>query len=199
MTTRIEKDFYFQAAVRFENKFYLNIYDLTLSMLVETESIREQNIAIERINYFLNHVLENAIFVSENEIEAITLYENAGLKVCTTPEEPYDQVVSLILILKLNAILENKLFITDMNMGSKLSDGIKFSVVPEIAVNVFKKNNWYNEPNLSIRCNDKLENKRQKIVKLFDTEADWNEIGLNWKEKKNKTEKILVLDPEKKD
>ncbi len=30
MTTRIEKDFYFQTGVHFENKFYVNSYDLTL-------------------------------------------------------------------------------------------------------------------------------------------------------------------------
>lgn len=196
MTTRIEKDFYFQAAVRFENKFYLNIYDLTLSMLVETESTREQNVAIERINYFLNTVLENCVFVYYTETEAIELYEKAGLKVCSTPEEPYDQIISLILILKLNAILENKLFITDMIMGSKLSDGIKFSVVPEVASNMYKEPGWYNDSSTCIRHQNKISKRKEKIVKLFDAD-DWNDLGLSWKEKPKTSKKVQILDTDK--
>lgn len=197
MTTRIEKDFYFQAAVRFEDKFYLNIYDLTLSMLVETESIREQNVAMDRVTYFLNNILENCVFVSYKETEAIELYEKAGLKICTTPDEPYDQVISLILLLKLNAILENKLFITDMILGSKLSDGVKFSIVPEIASNVYEDPGWYNDSSTSIRHENKLSRKKEKIVKLFNAD-DWNDIGLGWKEKTKSSEKVLILTPEKK-
>lgn len=197
MTTRIEKDFYFQAAVRFEGKFYLNIYDLTLSMLVETESTREQNVAIERINYFLNSIVENCIFVCYTETEAIELYEKAGLKVCSTPEEPFDQIIALILILKLNSIIENKLFITDMILGSKLSEGIKFSVVPEVASSLYKEPGWYNDSSTSIRHQNKLSKKKEKIVKLFDAD-DWNDLGLGWRENSKPSKKVIVLDPEKK-
>lgn len=194
MTTRIEKDYFFQAAVRFEGKFYVNVYELTLSMLVETDSIREQTIAIERIDYFLHHILENCVFVSHEEKECIEKYEHAGIKVCTTPEEPYDQIISLILILKLNAILENKLEITDMIFGSKLSDGVRFSVVPEIASNIFKEDCWYNHSCTNIKHSEKNKSKN-KIVKLFGT--DWEEIGLSWKEKNKNPENIIVLEPEK--
>lgn len=182
MTTRIEKDFYFQAGVRFEGKFYMNVYDLTLSILVETDSIREQNIAIERIDYFFSNVLENSIFVLHSEKESIELYEKAGLHVCTTPEEPYDQIIALILLLKLNAIIEGKLYITDITMGSKLSEGIKFCVVPEIATNIFKGDFWYNKSNTSIRDSTNSNSKKDKVVNLFDV-YDWNDIGLCWKEK----------------
>lgn len=197
MTTRIEKDYYFQAAVRFEGKFYLNMFELTLSMLVETENIREQNIAIERLNYFFSNVLDNCIFVMHTDTEAIELYEKAGLRVCTTPEEPFDQIISMILILKLNAILEGKLFITDMLIGSKLSDGIKFSVVPEIAESIYKDSNWYNDSSTNIRHAVKIKNKKDKIVKLFEID-DWIDIGLTWKEKSNNTDKVVVIDPKKK-
>ena len=56
MATRIDRDFTFQAAVHFEDRFLLNYYDITLSMDVETESIKEQNIAMDRILYFLSEV-----------------------------------------------------------------------------------------------------------------------------------------------
>ena len=43
-------------------------------MEVETESIREQNVAMERIKYFLNECLENGIFVQDTEHKIIEKY-----------------------------------------------------------------------------------------------------------------------------
>lgn len=197
MSTRIEKDFFFQAAVRFEEKFYINLYEFTLSMLVETENIREQNIAIERLDYFIHRILENSIFVYKEETKAIDAYEKAGIKICTTPEEPYDQIIALILLLKLNAIMENRLFITDMTFGSKLSDGVRFSVVSEIANDIFKEDGWHNSACTNIKNFEKINKSKDKIVKLFEY-SDWADIGLSWKEKSKNSEKILIYDPEKK-
>lgn len=195
MSTRIEKDFYFQCATHFEGKFYINFYDITASMIVETESIREQNVAMERAEYFLSNVLENSIFVHQSETAVIEKYENAGIKVCTTPEEPYDQIVSMIILLKLNAIMEGRLSITDMIMGSKLSNGVRFSVVPEVAENVFHGNHWWNESCTIMKDITKPPKRREKIVKLFNDE--WAEIGLTWKEKSKNSDKVVLLEPEK--
>ena len=195
MSTRIEKDFYFQCATHFEGKFYINFYEITASMIVETESIREQNVAMERIEYFLSNVLENSIFVHQSETNVIEQYEQAGIKVCTTPEEPYDQIVSMIILLKLNAIMEGRLSITDMIMGSKLSNGVRFSVVPELAENIFHGNHWWNEPCTIMKDTTKTPKRREKIVKLFNDE--WTEIGLTWKDKSKNSDKVVLLEPEK--
>lgn len=197
MSIRIEKDFFFQAAVKFGNQFVLNMYEITVSMLVETDDTREQNVAIERLNYFLHNILENSVFVLHSDAQAIANFEQAGIKVCTTPEEPYDQVISMILILKMNAIMENKLFITDMILSSKLSDGIKFSMVPEVAESIYK-DNWFNSSSTCIKHINKDELKRDvKVVNLFEM-TDWVDIGLGWKDKTKTNEKILVIDPKKK-
>lgn len=197
MSTRIEKDFFFQAAVRFEKQFLLNMYELTVSMLVETEDSREQNIAIERLNYFLHNILENSVFIIHTDTEAIENFEKAGLKVCTTPEEPFDQIISMLLILKFNAIMEDKLFITDMILGSKLSDGIKFSMVPEVAESIYKDENWYNNPCMNTKHSHKQTKRKDKVVKLFDVN-DWVDIGLGWKDRSKNNEKVLVIEPKKK-
>ena len=76
MTTRIERDFTFQAGVYFKDQFLMNVYDIVLYMDVETESIREQNIAMERIKHFLNECLENSIFVQHTEHKIIRWVQN---------------------------------------------------------------------------------------------------------------------------
>ena len=69
MSTQIEREFTFQAGVYFEEEFLMNVYDISLSMFVETDSIREQNIAMDRIKYFLSECLESSVFVEETDTE----------------------------------------------------------------------------------------------------------------------------------
>jgi hypothetical protein len=184
MNTRIEKDFYFQTAVHFEDKFYVNTYDLTLSLLVETESIREQNIAMERTEFFLANVLQNSLLVNITNRDAIEKYKLAGINICELPEEPYDQILSMVLLLKLNSIMEGRLKITDLVLGSTLSEGVRFTIVSEVAENVLGGNHWWNKPTACL-TDTECQNNTDNIVKLFDDE-DWVDIGLSWKEKGKK-------------
>ena len=87
MNARIEKDFYFQAAVHFEDKFYINSYDITLSLLVETDSIREQNIAMDRVTHFLSEVLQNSILVYNKDKESIDKYRTCLLYTSPSPRD----------------------------------------------------------------------------------------------------------------
>ena len=74
MNTRIEKDFFFQSAVHFDNRFYINSYELSASMLVETSSPREQQISMDRIEYFIAEFLQNSIFVDMRDVLTVKKY-----------------------------------------------------------------------------------------------------------------------------
>jgi hypothetical protein len=187
MSTRIENDFYFQTAVHFEGKFYINSFELTLSMLVETDCIREQNVAMDRATYFIMEMLQNSILINSNETQAIERYKDAGLKVCEIPEEPYDQIVAMVLLLKLNAIMEDRLQITDLVIGSTMSEGIRYNLVSEVAESVLSGSHWWTKPTVCL-SNEDCVLSPDNVVKLFD-DRDWKEIGLSWKEKAKKGKK----------
>ena len=188
MIARIERDFSFSTAVHFDNSFYINYYHITLSMLVKDNSIAHQNIALERIIHFLSSVIQNCIFVNELEKKIIKKYEEAGINVCSLPEDPYDQIISMVLLLKLNKIVEGKLEITDMVLGSDLSDSVRFCTVQEVAENVLGNVSWWNDASFSI----KKRPEDAKIVKLFDT-SDCDLIGLSWTKPAKKTEKTDTI------
>jgi len=177
MNIQIEKDFTFLTAIHFEQKYMVNLYEMRAKMEVLTEDVFEQNIAIERMNYFLSSHIENLIFIKDDEKEAIQNYTNAGIKVCTVPEEPYDQIIGMILLNKCNAIMENRISVTEITFGSKLSNLIKFSILGEVAKLEYPENVWYNKNTLSV--NDK--SKKEKIVSLFDKSNNWAELELTWK------------------
>lgn len=196
MNTRIEREFTFQAAVYFEGNFIMNVYELLLSMEVGTDSIKEQNIAMDRIGYFLAECISNSVFVEDKEKKVIEKYTNADIKVSTLPEEPYDQIITLLLLQKLNAISEGRLLITDIVLKSDLSDGVKFIYnVEEANLHPFGRG-WWSEPNTNIADVPK-SNRKDKIVKLVKT-SDWSIPDLEWEEKSCKTAQILFTsDPDK--
>jgi hypothetical protein len=196
MSALIEKDFDFQAGVYFQNNFVLNTYSITLAIDVNTDSIAEQNVAMERIKYLVYECFESCIFVDEAEAEIIKKYNDVGLKVCTLPDEPYDQIVALIVILKLNAVCESRLRIEEIVLTSKLSDDIRFKERLETAQENFKSNSWYHDVTPNIVSNKKDKKDKDKIVKIKNNE--WKSIGLLWNEPaKKSTEIIFNIDPEK--
>ncbi len=197
MNTRIERDFEFQAAVYFEDKFLMNTYTLSLSMLVATDSIREQNVAMDRMTCLLTECLESCVFVKSSEKKVIDKYVAAGLKVSTLPEEPYDQIISMLLLIKLNAITEKRLIITDVRLTSKLSDGVSFCYDNEDVYGPFEEMGWWHESGTAISDLHKTQNKKDKIVKLVNKTNDWAEYSLQWQEKSTKASEIVFLTDEK--
>lgn len=178
LATRISRSFDFLAGVYFENNFIMNSYDITLTMDVVTDSIIEQNVAMERMKFFIHEVLDSCVFVHNKETKVIEKYQSAGLKVCTLPEEAYDQIVTVLLFYKLNAVNEGKLVITDIELTSELSDGVGFmwsNDTPEIPYG----QGWWTDNSIAI-C-DKVMGKKEKIVKLTK-KCDWASLGLDWKD-----------------
>jgi hypothetical protein len=169
---------------------------MTLSMSVETENLHEQNIAINRLKCFLNECLENSIFVQDTEKKVIDKYRAADLKVSSLPEEPYDQIICISLMCKLNSILEGKLVIDEIEFGSHLSDEVRFTHYIDDPVGPFDKGGWWRDTGISINDFNKL-NKKEKIVKLVKNgHNDWAEFGLLWKEKSKKETPEIIFTTE---
>jgi hypothetical protein len=191
LATKIEREFAFQAGVYFEGEFLMTIYELALKMEVETASIKQQNIAMDRIHYFLHECLGNSVFVQDSEKKAIEKYMQADIKVCTLPDEPYDQIIAILLLLKLNSITDGKLHITEVTLRSGLSDDVKFVYDVHTAANhPFGNKGWWTDCNTTITDINKT-NKKDKIVRLVKQHCDWDSVGLEWEQKEHKSTEII--------
>ncbi len=181
MTARISSSFTFTSGVYFSNEFVLNNYDIEVDFNVESEIIREQNIALERIKYFLHLCLQNSIFICEDETETIQKYLDADLKLCTLPEEPYDQIIGIMLISKLNAINEGRLVVTDINITSSMSDGVWCKHSIEENLGPFARAGWWKDA--SVKTNSlTAKNRSKKVVKLVKNNVTWEDLYLGWEE-----------------
>ena len=190
MTAHIEREFDFQAAVYFQGEFLINTYNFNLFLDVNTESIHEQNIAMERLKYLIYESFENSVFVDFSETKIIQKYTDAGLKVCILPEEPYDQIITMVLLYKLNSICEGRLVVTDIQLNSMLSDDVSFLYdTEEIELDHPYKQGWWTDPNTTI-TDKNVNTKKDKIVKLVK-KCDWASLHLDWKDKEVLSTEIL--------
>lgn len=185
MITRIERDIFFVAGIHFDDSYFINTYDLTLSMLVETDIPKEHHIAMERLDHFVKNVASSGVFVDEEDHEAIEKYSDAGMTVMTLPGQPFDQIVAMTMLLKLNAIMENRIKITDITISSLLGEGLRYPIVSETAENadIMVGDNWWHRNDLeTTNQNVFLFEPDNNVVKLFD-DSVWAEYDLSWKEK----------------
>jgi hypothetical protein len=91
----------------------------------------------------------------------------------------------MVLLQKFNAIMENRIIITDITLGSLLSEGVRHHIVAEIAESTMSGDFWWNKP-CSGMCPDTVSHvKNDNVVRLFD-DSEWAELGLAWKEKVSK-------------
>jgi len=184
MNARISKKFFFQAAVHHEKTFLINDYDIQLHMIVATDDIREQNIAMDRIKYLFEFCLENSIFINSSDTKAVDLYSKANIRICPLPEDPYDQIIGIVIMNKCNVIAEEKLIVTSIEIKSKLCDDVVFHISADEEVEFTHYTNvWWNENNPS--TNGHKSSKKEKIVELKKEPKDWNSVGLSWKQNDN--------------
>ena len=181
MTARIKRNFSFQAGVYFKDNFYLNLYTTCIYFDIETTSAMEQFVSMERVKHFFSHCLENCIFVDENHTTVIEKYVEASLKVCTLPTDPFDQILAIMLVKKLNSILEGRMIITDISVTSLYSDDINHLHSIEENFGPFNESGWWNDPSPKYNnINSINSSKSKKLVKLVKQSVSWDELSLSF-------------------
>lgn len=180
MTARISRAFSFQAGAYFKNSFTMNLYHIDIDFHLETSSMKEQNIALERIKYFISEIIENSILINSSQTEMIEKYQSADFKICALPEDPYDQIIAIMLMVKCNTITEGKLIVTDIAITSRLSDNVYCNHSIEENIGPFKEPGWWSENNDKI--NSLKPYKSKKVVKLTKSFSNWENLWLGWEE-----------------
>lgn len=203
MTARIKRNFSFQSGVYFKENFYLNVYTVLIYFDIETVSPVEQFVSMERIKYFFTQCLENSIFICETHTSMIEKYIEASLKICTLPTDPFDQIIAIMLVKKLNAILEGRMVITDISVTSVYSDDIHHLHSIEENSGPFNEMGWWNDPSPKYNnINSINSSKSKKLVKLVKQTTSWEELSLGYDTKdpfeENKNSEIVFVNFDKK-
>jgi hypothetical protein len=181
MEVKIRKNCTFATGLNLENNFCVNLYNFEITMNVYTDDTYAQNIAVSRLDFFLDILMEDSVIVCADNTDIIQKYTDAGLKVCTTPEQPYDQIVAMVVLLKLNTIMEGHLFVTDIHFTSALGNGITFELQHELAEAMTPIKGWWTRNDMSI-CD--MPKEKSNVIELKNP-MSWESVKLSFKNPNN--------------
>jgi hypothetical protein len=177
MNVRLKYSTTFTAGIFYDSQLLINNYRLTINFTTVSNDPHDQNIALDRIKYFMHRQLESSVFVNSNNQEQCQRLSAAGIRITTLPEEPVDQVVGVMLHCKLNAIVENQMIITETEIASELGENISYLHDNEDQLGPLEVAGWWHELDAS-HCDQQLI--ADDNVVAMRSNNSWKDLNLHW-------------------
>lgn len=82
-----------------------NTYEVCLGISPLTDKVDQQNIGFDRIKFFLKNICQNSVMVNIHNNRFESLKKLTDSKFMTLPDEPFDQLLVVLLFYKIDSIL----------------------------------------------------------------------------------------------
>ena len=179
MNVRLQYDIEFLAGIYYDNQLQMNSYSASLSLVTRTKDTKSTNVAMDRLKAFVYGELESTVFINQNYHEHAEMMQIMGANVTTLPEEPVDQIVGMMLYYKLNAIMERRMEIVQLDISSRLGDGVWYMHSEDDLSGPFAQDGWWHQSSLQHNTLDPTD-AEINVVKVVPNA--WMEYGLIWPE-----------------
>lgn len=180
MNVRLKRTFEFFSGLVHDNVFSINFYTANVVMMTTDLDATNQNIAYERIKFWINGVMEHAILIAHDD-DMLDKWVATGQRILVLPETPVDQVIGMMLFSKLNAIVGDHLMITDIEISSTLGDDMWYEHQDIEDLGPFNESGWWNDPGPSWASKDRKKTFGSKVIKL-NRNQDWKSLQLDFEE-----------------
>jgi hypothetical protein len=190
MNVRLQYDLEFLAGIYYDDQLQMNSYSVSMNLLTKTSDPASTNIAMDRLKYFVHGVLESTVFINQTNMERAEMLNIMGVNITTLPEEPVDQIVGMMLYYKLNAIMEGRMVVSQLNISSELGDSVWYMHDEEDNLGPFRADGWWHKASIQHETIEP-EDTGANIVKVMST--GWYEMGLDWPEDKPPTGNTVVF------
>jgi len=192
MNVRLQYTMNFTAGVHYHQQMIMNNYTLKMFMITNTPVAENNNIAFERLKYFITE-LDSTVFVNSEDQTACQRYLDAGIKITTLPADPVDQIIGVMLFHKLNAIMEERIIMVETELSSLLGDNMIYIHSDNETADNLVIPDWWTAADL-VHCDtDLIDN--DKILAMHQAGA-WRELDLAWPDtnESNQTGNIVFAD-----
>ena len=122
-------------------------------------------------------MLDGSIIIDAEHANFAT-WQATGARLMAMPEEPVDQIIGIMLYLKLNAMMENRMVVTAVEISSTQGDGMWYR--HDAGENVgphFGQDGWWVDPRPN--WSGAVLKKHGKVVNL-DRQPEWSDYDLDW-------------------
>ena len=176
MNVRLEHQFQFTAGTFLDSHLHMNNYYVKIEMMTLSVDGIEQNIALDRIRHMLFKHFQDCVFVQSTEVDFIDKVQSADINVVILPETPVDQIVGIMLYCKLNAIMQERMIITQLKISSDLGQNLWYLQCEDEDVGPFNDLSWWHTPDPNtFEKNTNFSN----IIRLQKT-SSWHDYHLEW-------------------
>ena len=124
----------FLASVVIDGSLVPNSWDLTVNLTANTDySNYDITTAIERINVWIEALLDNSMLVGPEDMEMLKSAAVLPFSISVHPliDEPYDHILGISIYTKISAILEKRLFVDSLYLESYQGGNISHSHTAE--------------------------------------------------------------------
>lgn len=177
MNVKLKKSFKFYTGLVCDNEFAINIYDVVLHMTTISTDSEQQNIAYDRICYWINEVLNDSVLIGADS-GVLDAYKATGQRLIVFPQIPVDQVVGSMLCLKLNAIAEDRMAVTGVELASSYGDNVVYLHHAGEEVGLLNGKGWWTDS----RPFWADINKRKAVNNVISMNRmpEWSDLNLAW-------------------
>ena len=178
MNVRLEYDMHWRAGIWFENCLQINNYNIEVSIITNTSNADDHVVSLSRINHFVYSEMANTVYIHQDDTAQIQALTAAGIKVTTLPEQPIDQIIGLALYSKLNAILQERMFVTGVTIQSDLGDNVRYLHSDRESLGPLNQSGWWQDSS-PVHSDFKTTASKKHVVRLNRT-LTWQDLDLEW-------------------
>jgi hypothetical protein len=193
MNVRLRFNTDIRAGIWLSDQFLINNFSINLQLITQSNNPEDHSVCMGRIRTVLDG-LENSVFINQTHTDKIKQLIDCGLRVTAFPHEPIDQIIGVVLYEKLNAVLEGRMCVTDLDICSD-SDNIWFMHSNNEKISAVPDNGWWAEstPECNVSENNVTGKKVVKLRKL----SSWKHLDLGWQSDQPSETVIINIKDEK--
>lgn len=177
MNVKLQINLEFPAGIYFDDRLRMNRYSVSVQLCTTTGDHEQINIAMDRVKMFVYSELADTVFINQADADRTQVLDLLGINMTTLPEEPIDQIVGIMLYSKLNAVMEGRMIVEQLNISSLLGDDVTYLHDMEDVVGPFEAEGWWHLSDTSHNSFEILET--QENVVMVPT-TGWGKYNLNW-------------------
>lgn len=177
MNLRIAKSWEWHSGIVLDGCYTINDYQATVEMHTQDSNETAHLRALERQSWWIHDVMQDAVLIDYND-RLVPLYQQTGQRVITMPYPPFDHTLLVMLYCKLNAIMEQRLVVTQIHLSSKQGQGVVYSHQIDDDLYDFALDGWWCESH-PIWANSITRTDQDAVIAL-ERMPDWHDLGLGW-------------------
>ena len=186
-----------ESVISYDDQLLPTRYQLKTFFDIATDDSNEQNIAFDRIKFFVDNVMQDGIFCHIDDPKINFFMNNLKQKLVTFVQPPQDLTVVSHIFSKFNQIAEDRLVVQRMELSSELAGDLTINFDQEFfeesamlfSHNLIKKSDkspwWFRND-----CGSAdffIKDSETKEITFVTDVSGWDDAGLSWPSKKEKS------------